>query len=472
MPTSLSSYLNIEKEQLDELGCYDTILDYDSLFFINFLRLKECSIPELKESYKKMHELFRNLCILLDSSNNSTVRNDIFFNKALRMMDMSEFEEICLGYSKKGTSGSGSGKGLKLKILRTGKEIIKAGVKEPEIFELVGLFEDNIGPDRIGDFIGKTIKSDLEEYSKRIIENLHFDKDNVRFRNGLIYNEFNNKSLILLPNEILHELPIAKDWDDIDDVCVKIRAIREEINRAIGLEWEKYTKSERREILRRLLLDNPELLQRAISDYRSYHLPEYDFGSDYLGEATWYSVAKKYSNDYPLRLELTQISSKDDLIKIVLQICNKFKSLIENNGLNEVLFDDKKNPRRERIAQKVFHGISESYCEANNIDISPEVNSGRGALDFKFSVGYQIKVIVEVKLTTNNQLHHGYNEQLKEYQKAEKNSYPIYLVIDNGGSETKLMELINMHNGNKSEGIPTPELIVVDAVLKPTASHI
>ena len=89
-------------------------------------------------------------------------------------------------------------------------------------------------------------------------------------------------------------------------------------------------------------MNNPELLQGAISDYRSYHLPEYDFGSDYLGEATWYSVVKEYSGNYPLRLEFTQINSKDDLIKIVLQICDKFKSIIENNGLNEALFDDKK----------------------------------------------------------------------------------------------------------------------------------
>jgi hypothetical protein len=387
-------------------------------------------------------------------------------------MDMSEFEEICLGYSRMGTSGAGSGHGLKLKILNTGKEIIKAGVKEPEIFELVGLFEDNIGPDRIGDFIGRTIKSDLIEYSKRIVSELDFDRKKISFKNELIYNEFNKKELILLPHNVLHELPIAKDWDDIDDVCTKINAIREEINRAIGLTWDECTKSERRRFLRRLLLKNPVLMKKVIFDYRKYHLPEYSFTDDPLGEASWYSIAQEYSSAYPIKFKVNQIRCKSDLVNIVRQICHRFKSLIEDKGLNEVLYDNKKKPRRERIAQKLFHGISESYCEANNIDISPEVNSGRGALDFKFSIGYEIKVIVEVKLTTNPQLPHGYDEQLKEYQKAEKHSYPFYLVIDNGGDGKKLIELKNKHNDNKSKKILSPELIVVDATIKPTASKI
>lgn len=409
--------------------------------------------------------------MLLEASTNANTYDDTFYKQAYRLMDMSEFEEICLGYSKKGTSGAGSGRQLKLKILNTGKEIIKAGIKEPEIFELVGLFEDNIGPDRIGDFIGKTIKSELIEYTKRIIGELHFSKK-IKFKNGLIVNKFNQKQLILLPNKILHELPIAKDWDDIDDVCTRIATIRDEINRAIGYTWANYTKSDRRKILRQLLLKNPKLMQEAISDYRNYHLSEYDFADDPLGEASWYSVAKRYSIDYPIQLKTNQIQSKDDLIKVILQICNKFKTLIENNGLNEVLYDNNGKPRRERIAQKVFQGISESYCESNNIDISPEVNSGRGALDFKFSIGYEIKVIVEVKLSTNKKLVHGYEKQLEEYQKAEKYSYPIYLVLDNGGNKIKLAELQKRHSQNKSKNIPSPELVIIDANLMPTASLI
>jgi len=467
MPIVLSKFAGIGHQVLDKAGCYDTVLDSDSLFFINFLRLRDNSVPELKSSYQKVNNLFRQICVLLDSSKRN---DDVFFRKAETMLDMSEFEEICLGYSMKGTSGSGSGRELKSRILATGKEIITAGVREPEIFELVGLFEENIGPDRISDFLGWTIKEDLVEYSRRIVRELGLDKKNLPMLEGLLMNPYNKKALILLPTSILHELPLARDWEDIEHVCLEIQTVRDEINSHIGGEWKKYSKHDKKTYLRKLLLENPDILRKVIEDYRNFNLEEYDFQNDPIGEASWYEAARKFSQDFPLKFAKAKITSKEDVISVVRQICSKFKELIENNGLNEILYDDSGNPRHERIAQKLFHGIAQSYCESNDIDISPEVNSGRGALDFKFSVGFSMKVIVEVKLTSNNQLDHGYDEQLKEYGKAEKTSFPFYLVIDNGGHPAKYAALKNQHARNLNGGIICPELIVVDGVRKPTAS--
>ncbi|XTR38726.1 hypothetical protein ACQQ2T_04925 [Paraclostridium tenue] len=57
---------------------------------------------------------------------------------------------------------------------------------------------------------------------------------------------------------------------------------------------------------------------------------------------------------------------------------------------------------------------------------------GRGPVDFKISSGYKNKTLVEIKLTTNNQLVHGLEVQIQEYSKAEETHNLIYLVIDNG----------------------------------------
>ncbi|MBV5349814.1 hypothetical protein JZU71_01240, partial [bacterium] len=64
-------------------------------------------------------------------------------------------------------------------------------------------------------------------------------------------------------------------------------------------------------------------------------------------------------------------------------------------------------------------GIASSYCIANDLDISPESDAGRGPVDFKFSNGSKGKVLVEIKLTSNNQLQHGFESQLPIYMKAE-----------------------------------------------------
>lgn len=459
MPKSFSTAFNIDSDTLDKLDCFDSILDSDSLFFINFLKVRDTQNPFLKDSYQKILEVFRKIILLLEHSKKS---NDPFFKSAYSLLNMSEFEEICLGYSMKSTSGSGSGNELKNKLFNTAKSIIEVGIKEPEIFELVGLFEEGIGPDRLSDFIGHTIEDDLRKFTKHILKTLNLPEK--------LINPYNKKELILLPKEILHELPIAKDWSDLEDVCFRINSIRNEINSAIGSEWSKYSKSDKKKELKKILFKNKELLLEVIKEYRNYSLENYDFINDPMGEIHWYRKSKEYSANYPLLLNILKIEKSKDLLDLVTQICEKFKQLIEFNGLWEVLYDNNLKPRKERIAQKVFLGISESYCEANNIDISPEVNSGRGAIDFKFSKGYSIKVIVEIKLTTNTQLDHGYTVQIEEYQKSEKHSESIYLVLDNGGNKNRLSDLIDLHKSNKSNSIKSPELIVVDANPKKTAS--
>lgn len=55
-----------------------------------------------------------------------------------------------------------------------------------------------------------------------------------------------DKELLLVPINILHEIPIAKDWDDIDRVCSENKVIKQEINEMIRLEWYKMSTGQKR----------------------------------------------------------------------------------------------------------------------------------------------------------------------------------------------------------------------------------
>ena len=471
MAKSLSEFLNVSSSKLYEKECFDTILNMDSRLFINFTRLKDTRTPELKGAYNRILKLFKSIGKLLIASKKE---NDLFWKQAFKLLVMSEFEEICLGYAISGTAGSGSGANLKTKILKTGKQILDAGVNESEIFELVGLFEDDIGSDRLSDFIAHSIKSYLENFTKRILYDLNINqktRKNLLFCDGLIKNPFNNKMIYMLPTDILHELPIAREWEDIETVCRINSKLRDEINKKIGQEWQKMTTSEKKRAARLILHKDPNLLKALIDDYRKFKLPAYDFEKDPLGEATWLNTARTYSQRYPLIIQKNEITNIIDLRNIVSAICNKFKEHIEINGLNEALYFDAK-PRKERIAQRLFFSIADTYCESNNIDINPETNAGRGAVDFKFSIGYEVRVIVEIKLTTNSKLIHGFERQIKEYQKAEKNAYAIYLVIDNGGSETVINRLVEIHNKQQQLRKNNCDLIIIDGNIRPSASKI
>jgi hypothetical protein len=80
-------------------------------------------------------------------------------------------------------------------------------------------------------------------------------------------------------------------------------------------------------------------------------------------------------------------------------------------------------------------------------------------------------VVVESKLTTNNQLLHGFETQIKEYQKAEKTTEGIYLIIDVvGGSVKRLNDLYSLVTKFKQDGLRMPEIYYIDAKPKASAS--
>ena len=149
--------------------------------------------------------------------------------------------------------------------------------------------------------------------------------------------------------------------------------------------------------------------------------------------------------------------------------------MVEFNGLHTLLYRDDActEPKREEAAQKLFFGVADAYCQSNNLDLSPEVNAGRGQVDFKISRGYSSRVLVETKLTSNPRLQHGYETQLAEYQKAEKTHHSIFLVIDvSGYSKQRYKNFMSAVEISKQTDQRVPDIVIVNAIRKPSASKI
>jgi hypothetical protein len=71
----------------------------------------------------------------------------------------------------------------------------------------------------------------------------------------------------------------------------------------------------------------------------------------------------------------------------------------ENNGLWKDFHNNDGTHKKEAFAQRLFFAIAHSYCEANDLDISPESNSGSGPVDFKIGKGFSDKINIEMKLS-------------------------------------------------------------------------
>ncbi len=469
MPVSISQHVGVAAKRFDQTGAFDAILDVDSKLFIDPHLLPSSGAPELSTSYGRVKKRFRDVLKLLEKSKQE---GDAFWRAAFTLFYFPELEGLCIGYSAKGTRGSGMGPELRKRILRTAQEIIDEGIKDTEIFELVGLFEEDVGPDRISDMVGRIVIDDLQKYTERILHGLKVKTSRVRDTSyQSIHNPYNGKPLILVPADILRDLPIANDWTEIDYVCQFNAALRHRVNALIGTTWKQATRAVKKADLRSVLLSHPDALRDLIESYKQKPAATYDYVSDRSGEVIWFRVSRQYAKDFPLEIKLPARPTALDIEVAVRTICEKFKDLIENNALSSLLYDSAGKPKKEEAAQKLFYGIADSYCEANNLDLSREANAGRGPVDFKVSKGYKGRVVVEAKLTTNKLLLHGFEVQIGEYQKAEKTKTAMYLVIDvSGGSESRVTKLKTLIRKSKDDGLRVPEVIFVDGIPKLSAS--
>jgi hypothetical protein len=207
-----------------------------------------------------------------------------------------------------------------------------------------------------------------------------------------------------------------------------------------------------------------------IETYKKSVSVPYDFDRDPRGLFDWDEIGRECAEQFPLALLLTRPKTLTDLRQILDAIIRQFRRNIEDNKLYEVLYDDDEKPRRERFSQRLFYAIADSYCAANNVDISREPDAGSGPVDFKLSVGYNGRVLVEVKLSSNPRLVHGFESQLPTYQQSEATEEAVYLIMRVPGSDSSIKSILELRREAQDSGRKVPDIVVIDARPKKSAS--
>ena len=206
---------------------------------------------------------------------------------------------------------------------------------------------------------------------------------------------------------------------------------------------------------------NPEACNRVIEGYKAEDLEAINLRDypEYMAEL----LLKKIKQAMPFTIQKNNPTS----LEAAKAIIGIFKDWVENNrGWAEIQETPKRG--REKSVQRLMHLGAKYYIEKNNIDLSPESNSGRGPVDIKLSRGND-KTLAEIKLSTNNQYLHGYKTQVEEYGKAERTKNLIYVFVDVGNPD-RLKTITSEHEKNIRNSTPCPELIIIDATDKKAAS--
>lgn len=410
---------------------FDPILFTDTKLFLDPFLLFDNEFGLFEGSHAEIISFFDSVFRLVAQAEDERSRS---WREALDLLELNEVSELCLGYTGSGTQGSGSGRGLARQMARGLRAAVRQGIDRLDHFEEVQIFEEGIGADRISDATAGIIRHRLATYTQNIcvrhnVETrqirygkARFDPQRLRWRSGLFNlptNPFTNEPILLAPKAYLRALPTINS-EDFWDYCFSNHndTIRREFGDEISRNVDKASIVE-------LAQKYPDLRRRYVRSKEIEGSEPYDLRADTSGYYQPYLGARGWSSNNLLR---QTISSSEELLEAVIQFVSHFSHFVENNDGWRLLWNDDGTTRKEVSFQALFSGVIIPHCQANNIDISKEANIGRGPVDFKFSIGYQCRVLIEAKLANNTKFWNGLRKQLPAYLRAEKVDCGIFLV--------------------------------------------
>jgi hypothetical protein len=277
---------------------------------------------------------------------------------------------------------------------------VQAGLEEITHFEEIGILREGIGADRISDITAGLIRMRLATYTRAICARHDVPISPARYARGrydvrgerwlplatqLPRNPYSGKPILLVPQCYLKALPTISA-QDFWEYCY------DNENETLRIE---YSQDITRNVDKATIVDfarrHPETRAQYLVAVEQSAPQSYDFERDPQGLVQWYDATSSYCKRSPLTLH---IESTNDFVNAINKMVREFCNYVENNQGWKLLWNENNTPRREDAAQSLFLGIIKHYCKANNIDISREVDIGRGPVDFKVSYGYSLRALL------------------------------------------------------------------------------
>lgn len=466
-PTLFSRHFGVPTGELEKAGLIDPFIDVDTPLFIDPVLIATSSHKVISETaYAAFRTHFSNFIRLLTISQRE---GDAPWRAARQLLDLREPAENGLGYGGSGRSGSSRPDEVRESIMRTSKEVITLGANDPEMISLMGFFEENVGPDTISDFTTRVIVDQLAEMTGQFCEAHGIPVNDVEHLGRPLPTFVQagvTKAIVLVPRDIVRDLPIANDWGEIAAAIEQSDRVRRGVNALLG-GIAKPTVADRKEAMKAFALQSPATFAEFLAAVKE-HVRTYDPNLDSLAYFKMKSIFAdgfgELKHPQPYAVE----KGPDEIKRAVLDSLDVFKHHVENGNLWEELWVGDR-PKKERASQLIYFAIADSYCKANNIDISPEANMGGGPVDFKFSTGYNARVLVEMKRSSGT-VRHGYEKQLEFYQNAANSDHAIFVVMDFGDLGDKLEQITGIQAQRRAAGIRASDIIVIDATKKQSAS--
>jgi hypothetical protein len=463
-PVYLNERFGVSAIAMQRLGVFNAEVVVDNKMFVD-PKMLEAGKDEFHGAHDGLISYFADVVQLVKLIKAKT-DSDMAWTAAWKKMRFKETSNTALGFSEKGTNGNGIGKVLAKRIVTRASEILPHVDFAPDVFELIGIFAERIGCDRLSDMIVSILKARFLAYTDRITMELGIKRTVEVPYDGRKYScpqfKKSDKPMILVPRALLKPLPIAANIEDALDVADLNEQARLEVNRIYAQAHK--TRVSPRPSLRNMVRDDASITKGIISGYRKARAIPYDYDRDPNSVAKLAPIAREIVGEPPAKP--SGLGQMERVELCVGETIAHLQKSIEHNRLSDVLYDDAGTPRKEIVSQRLIYAIAEIFAKRYDVDLSREGNAGPGAVDFRFTVGHDARLLVEVKLSTHERLKNGYYEQLPAYAIAETVKRLILLVVRVSTNDSHLTSLIE---SIKKKSLPI-QLVVIDAVPKPSAS--
>lgn len=451
MPQRISDIFQISPTLLREHNVFNGFIEIDSELYVDPRLLAQTTADELRDTDKTLLNYFSDvlekILEFLEYPNECKEKN----LKKSEIIESLKFHEIPLtglGYSLNHNSGKGIGDILATNLSSTVIEIVKKGIIDPIIFELAGVFEKKFGSDRISDMIFCILLSDLARFSSRIAEQLNLPIVCKTTINDEVFDNlpcYLNKGILLVPEDILTSLPVARSWKDRELVTIHNHELRKYINKKIT----KYTYlspsykklAQNKTVFREVVLQNPEIMRDFIRKYKAKDAKSYDFKNDPNDVFKWHDTARNYAERFPLKI--THSSGKGFLNneEIVDKICEHFRELV-NLGLDGAFYRPGREPKEEEKGQLILLELLEQYLKGSPLSVKYEREKKVINLcTSNLSIAYRIIL----KFTSTKGIDMSYDKLIENIYLTFQGSCTILFLVE-VDSGKKIQEIVRQSN--------------------------
>ncbi|HEX4670538.1 MAG TPA: hypothetical protein VH275_11270 [Solirubrobacterales bacterium] len=448
---------------------FDVLLDTDTQLFVDPLLISKEKRGRWKDAHGRLINHFDEVFGLIARSGLDS--KSPYYTQAVARLKFPEPNEFCLGYTSDGTDGAGGSVKLARQIARAMAEAIDRGIKHLDHFELLGVFNARIGPDRISDLTCTILRPYFVSYTADIAKKYGLATQEWEIAVGptgqdsikaeLPKNPVEDRPVLLVPKRFLRRLPTldAEDWWG----WYVLKS---------GINIDLLEKVDKKSIVEEASRNADAVKEWAAEHNKSKGRP-YDVDRDPDLLWRWDPITNEWVSANPI--DLGAFKRKDRFHRVVETVVGQYKHFIEQEGGWRHLYNDDGSERDELAAQNLLRGIGKHYCHASGIEIDREVNIGRGPVDFKFSRGRNLVTLLEVKKLTSGKFWNGLERQLTTYMDADEvtDGWLLALQLRDGGVSKQRREELGERVAQVSKDLGLQiDHAVVDGREKKSASKL